>query len=299
MRHQRCSEKTTGAFLEDHDVAGLRFELFLDLKRLRIDLHPLAVGRMHRAGFGLGARFSGGVEDGNFERSRQREELLSRFDRIERIHSAGAFIGVDQFVRLLGAALVSEVVKVDCQKRRPLTDKSLALVGNVGFQDLRRHDIFPAVIFKINGHGNLLVELNEYRNYPFIYLLLTGVVKEPVLPRSGTGKRRILPYGNVSQRLLRRSVSPISRVARSAYRGRLDVLRYATDDNRDSGGSVVTQHFIKFSQSVLDRLTHHGSSIKWLRADFCDGERKSYGEEYEQSEAARAIIDDEPAAIYE
>ena len=44
-------------------------------------------------------------------------------------------------------------------------------------------------------------------------------------------------------------------------------------------GLRVTQHFIKFSQRVVDRLTHHGSSIKWLRADFCDSERKSYGEE--------------------
>ena len=94
---------------------------------------------------------------------------------------------------------------------------------------------FPAVIFKIKAHGNLLVELNKFRSYHFIYLLLTGVVKEQVLLRSGTGKRRILPYGSVSQHLRRRSVSPISRVARSAYQGILDVLRYATDDNRDSG----------------------------------------------------------------
>jgi hypothetical protein len=92
---------------------------------------------------------------------------------------------VDEFVRLLGATFVSEVVKVDRQKRRPLTNESLALIGGVSFQDLGRHDVFPAMIFKIKAHGNLLIELNEYRSYYFIYLLLTGVVKERVLPRPG------------------------------------------------------------------------------------------------------------------
>jgi hypothetical protein len=132
------------------------------------------------------------------------------------------------------------------------------------------------VIFKIEAHGNLLVELNEYRSYHFIYLLLTGVVKKQLLPRSGTGKRR----PSIWQRQPASTPTfTFSDFPSSAYRAILDVLRHATDDNRRLRDSVFTQQFIEFSQRVVDRLTHHGSSIKWLRADFCGGERKPYGEE--------------------
>ena len=44
MGDQRRAEKAAGAFFENDHVARLRFELFLDLEGLGIDLYALAVG---------------------------------------------------------------------------------------------------------------------------------------------------------------------------------------------------------------------------------------------------------------
>jgi hypothetical protein len=88
------------------------------------------------------------------------------------------------------------------------------------------------VIFKIEAHGNLLVELNEYRSYHFIYLLLTGVVKKQLL--RGQERGSAVSFDMAASASVYSDVS-FSDFSSSAYRGILDVLRYATDDNRDSG----------------------------------------------------------------
>ena len=54
-----------------------------------------------------------------------------------RIDAAGALISIDQFVWLFGAALIRQVIKIDGQQRRSLTDVSFAMIGRVGFENFR------------------------------------------------------------------------------------------------------------------------------------------------------------------
>ena len=63
---------------------------------------------------------------------------------------------LNQLVGLLRSTFVSEIVEIDRQKRGPLPDIGLAVLRGIGFKNFRCHDIFPAVVFKIDCHLGLL-----------------------------------------------------------------------------------------------------------------------------------------------
>ena len=67
MSDERRAEKAAGTFLENDHIARFGFELFLDLECLRIDLDPLAIGRMNGAGFRFFAGFGGRIKDRDFQ----------------------------------------------------------------------------------------------------------------------------------------------------------------------------------------------------------------------------------------
>src|SRR5882724_2845681 len=155
MSDKRRAKKSTCPFFEDDHVARFRFELLLDLERLRIDLYPLAVGRVYNVRFRLFAGFTGRVKDRDLEGARQREKFPCWLDRVVCVNTARAFIGVDKFVGLFRTAFVGEIIQVDSQQRRSLTDISFALVRCVGFQNFRCNDIFPTMILKVfNRHDS-------------------------------------------------------------------------------------------------------------------------------------------------
>src|SRR5215510_788839 len=131
MSHERRAEKSTCAFFEDDHVAQFRFELFLDLERLRINLYPLAIGGIDRVRFRFFASFGGGVENRNLERARQGEKFLGRLDGVVSVNAARTFMCLDQFVRLLWSPLVSEIIEIDCQESWPLPDVSLSMIRGV------------------------------------------------------------------------------------------------------------------------------------------------------------------------
>ena len=133
MSDERRAEKSTGAFFKDDHVARFGLELFLDLECLGIDLHTLAIGRMDRARFRFFTGFGGCIKDRYFQRSRQGKQLLRRFDRVVRINTARALVGIDKFVGLFGAAFISEIIKVNGQKCRSLADKGFTMIRRVGF----------------------------------------------------------------------------------------------------------------------------------------------------------------------
>jgi hypothetical protein len=44
------------------------------------------------------------------------------------IDAARAFVGIDEFVGFLGAALIGKVVEIDGQERRPLADVGFPMI---------------------------------------------------------------------------------------------------------------------------------------------------------------------------
>ena len=99
MRNERRAEEAAGALFENNHVARFRFEFFLDLECLRIDLHALAIRRVHRARFCFLASFGRGVKHGELKRAGQGEKLLGWLNSFVRINTAGAFVSIDQFMR--------------------------------------------------------------------------------------------------------------------------------------------------------------------------------------------------------
>src|SRR6516225_4600375 len=75
--------------------------------------------------------------------------------RLVAVTSAGrlsARIGLRQLCRGTRAAPVDELVEIDCEQCGIVPDEYLAPVCGIDFQDLGRHDVFPAMVLERIGH---------------------------------------------------------------------------------------------------------------------------------------------------
>src|SRR5712671_1150102 len=116
------------------------------------------MGGVHAAGVGM----AGGVEYRQAGLARGGEQQPGRLDRLPGVLPAGAGVaGVDLAYRAI-AALIGLVVEVDRQQRGIAPDANLAAIGLVDLEDLLVHDVLPAMVLEVAGHGWLLLSLSLF-----------------------------------------------------------------------------------------------------------------------------------------